>query len=204
MPTLADRSHLSAAPGAAVTLGAVLDHQNAVTTRYVDQRIQIGKRTVQVDDDDRAGARSDRGLDGARTQAERLLGDVDQNRTRVDGERRDRGSDPGETGHDDFIARRQIQRGKRRDERACAVGRRNAETDVHPAREGFREFPVPLTSARRPRRISTIARYRAPLEAATRRFRTEEATTANLARPWRCPPGVRQPCVSAPYGSTAI
>jgi hypothetical protein len=100
----AERAGPPVVPLATVRLGGVLDQRNARPRGDGGQAVHVGHVAVELDHDDRAGARGDgRGQDLGGDQ-EGVRVDVDEGRNGADPDHRGGGSDERVGGHDHLVA----------------------------------------------------------------------------------------------------
>ncbi len=102
---VAEGADLVAAEGRPVRLAGVLDHLEAVPPRDPEDRLHVGRQAVQVDGDDRAGARREGGLDPRGVQVHRRPVDVDEHGDRVVVQAARRRRRPRVGRHDHLVAR---------------------------------------------------------------------------------------------------
>jgi len=107
-------------------LGAVFDHAEVVTAREAQDRLEVGGLAVEVNREDRLGARRDRRREPGRVERERTRVNVHQHRRRaaqLNGHDRRHG---GVRDGDDLIARPDAARSQRQ------VNRLGAAADADP------------------------------------------------------------------------
>jgi len=140
----------------AVGLGAVLNHEEIVLLRDLEDRAHVRHDPIEVYWQDRARSLADRRLDGCRVQRVALLLHIREDGNRARLADREGGSNERVGRHDHFIARADPEPGQCRVQRARAVTRRDAVARATPLGELLLELHanrsgpvVHLTTAKR-------------------------------------------------------